>query len=163
MHSLILFSLTWTLCWLEWTSAVDIDYFGNHKRRPVSHLLIRLYCHSLNFLCPQTVQHGFPHRASALSWDPLLRLAALGTASGALKVYGRPGVEFYGQHTNPDAAIIQIKFIPGKTSTNGSTLLRINKNLSLIFTVYADATLQSIRFSKITTVLLLTVESGLFY
>ncbi|XP_026317758.1 protein lethal(2) giant larvae [Hyposmocoma kahamanoa] len=65
------------------------------------------------FAFRKTVQHGFPHRASALSWDPLLRLAALGTATGALKVYGRPGVEFYGQHTNPDAAIIQIKFIPG--------------------------------------------------
>lgn len=63
--------------------------------------------------CPQTVQHGFPHRASALAWDPLLRLAALGTATGALKVYGRPGVELYGQHTNPDSAVTQIHFIPG--------------------------------------------------
>ncbi|CAH0719560.1 unnamed protein product, partial [Brenthis ino] len=60
-----------------------------------------------------TVQHGFPHRASALAWDPLLRLAALGTASGALKVYGRPGVELYGQHTNPDSIVTQIHFIPG--------------------------------------------------
>lgn len=72
--------------------------------------------------CSQTVQHGFPHRASALSWDPLLRLAALGTATGALKVYGRPGVEFYGQHTNPEAAIIQIKFIPGEISINSPNI-----------------------------------------
>ncbi|GBP93103.1 Protein lethal(2) giant larvae, partial [Eumeta japonica] len=60
-----------------------------------------------------TVQHGFPHRASALAWDPLLRLAALGTATGALKVYGRPGVELYGQHTNPESTVTQIQFISG--------------------------------------------------
>lgn len=60
------------------------------------------------------MQHGFPHRASALAWDPLLRLAALGTATGALKVYGRPGVELYGQHSDPDLTVTQIKFIPGK-------------------------------------------------
>uniref|UniRef100_A0AAU8EGR6 Lethal (2) giant larvae n=1 Tax=Grapholita molesta TaxID=192188 RepID=A0AAU8EGR6_GRAMO len=65
------------------------------------------------FAFRKTVQHGFPHRASALAWDPLLRLAALGTATGALKVYGRPGVELYGQHTNPDATVTSIQFIPG--------------------------------------------------
>ncbi|XP_026490787.2 lethal(2) giant larvae protein isoform X1 [Vanessa tameamea] len=65
------------------------------------------------FAFRKTVQHGFPHRASALAWDPLLRLAALGTASGALKVYGRPGVELYGQHTNLDSPVTQIHFIPG--------------------------------------------------
>ncbi|KAL4709933.1 hypothetical protein ACJJTC_003896 [Scirpophaga incertulas] len=65
------------------------------------------------FAFRKTVQHGFPHRASALAWDPLLRLAALGTATGAIKVYGRPGVELYGQHTNPDSPVLQIHFIPG--------------------------------------------------
>ncbi|KAI8435696.1 hypothetical protein MSG28_003949 [Choristoneura fumiferana] len=70
------------------------------------------------FPCQQTVQHGFPHRASALAWDPLLRLAALGTASGALKVYGRPGVELYGQHTNPDVVVTTIQFIPGDHFTS---------------------------------------------
>ncbi|XP_045535605.1 lethal(2) giant larvae protein [Papilio machaon] len=65
------------------------------------------------FAFRKTVQHGFPHRASALAWDPLLRLAALGTATGALKVYGRPGVELYGQHTNLDSAVTQIYFISG--------------------------------------------------
>lgn len=64
------------------------------------------------------MQHGFPHRASALAWDPLLRLAALGTATGALKVYGRPGVELYGQHTNSDVIVTQILFIPGEFHNN---------------------------------------------
>ncbi|XP_028043752.1 lethal(2) giant larvae protein isoform X3 [Bombyx mandarina] len=65
------------------------------------------------FAFRKTVQHGFPHRASALAWDPLLRLAALGTATGALKVYGRPGVELYGQHTNYESIVTQIHFITG--------------------------------------------------
>ncbi|XP_048482979.1 lethal(2) giant larvae protein isoform X3 [Plutella xylostella] len=65
------------------------------------------------FAFRKTVQHGFPNRASALAWDPLLRIAAIGTATGALKVYGRPGVELYGQHTNPDSAVTQIKFVSG--------------------------------------------------
>ncbi|XP_063896793.1 lethal(2) giant larvae protein homolog 1-like [Helicoverpa armigera] len=65
------------------------------------------------FAFRKTVQHGFPHRASALAWDPLLRVVALGTATGALKVYGRPGVELYGQHTNSDSSVTQIHFIPG--------------------------------------------------
>ncbi|XP_037293654.1 lethal(2) giant larvae protein isoform X3 [Manduca sexta] len=65
------------------------------------------------FAFRKTVQHGFPHRASALAWDPLLRLASFGTATGALKVYGRPGVELYGQHTNSDSSVIQIQFVHG--------------------------------------------------
>ncbi|CAB3253756.1 unnamed protein product [Arctia plantaginis] len=65
------------------------------------------------FAFRKTVQHGFPHRASALAWDPLLRVIALGTATGALKVYGRPGVELYGQHPNSESSITQIHFIPG--------------------------------------------------
>lgn len=73
------------------------------------------------------MQHGFPHRASALAWDPLLRVVALGTATGALKVYGRPGVELYGQHTNSDSSVTQIHFIPGKFNhlflVNISTML----------------------------------------
>lgn len=46
----------------------------------------------------QTVQHGFPHKPTALAYDPIDRLMAIGTHSGAIKVFGRPGVEFYGQH-----------------------------------------------------------------
>lgn len=35
----------------------------------------------------QTVHHGFPNKPTALAWDPELRLLAIATASGALKVY----------------------------------------------------------------------------
>nr|CAG4640608.1 EOG090X00I4 [Eulimnadia texana] len=50
------------------------------------------------FQFQKTVQHGFPSKPSALAWDPELRLMALATKTGAVKVYGTPGVEYYGQH-----------------------------------------------------------------
>ncbi|XP_077285749.1 LLGL domain-containing protein l(2)gl isoform X2 [Arctopsyche grandis] len=67
------------------------------------------------FAFRKTVQHGFPNKPSAVAWDPLLRLMAIGTSVGAIKVFGRPGVEFYGQHinANADIAITQLLFLPG--------------------------------------------------
>ncbi|CAD6998863.1 unnamed protein product [Ceratitis capitata] len=47
----------------------------------------------------KTVQHGFPHKPSAVAYDPISKLMAIGTQTGAIKVFGQPGVEFYGQHT----------------------------------------------------------------
>lgn len=44
----------------------------------------------------QTVEHGFPNQPSALAFDPELRIMAIGTRSGAVKMYPlllwRPGV-----------------------------------------------------------------------
>jgi len=45
----------------------------------------------------QTLFHGFPHRPSALAYDCKLNLLAIGTREGSLRVYGRPGVEYYAQ------------------------------------------------------------------
>uniref|UniRef100_A0A0A1XSU4 Lethal(2) giant larvae protein n=1 Tax=Zeugodacus cucurbitae TaxID=28588 RepID=A0A0A1XSU4_ZEUCU len=47
----------------------------------------------------KTAQHGFPHKPSAVAYDPISKLMAIGTQTGAIKVFGQPGVEFYGQHT----------------------------------------------------------------
>lgn len=53
-----------------------------------------LWCHSSvspPHVCPlsppQTVEHGFPHQPSALSYSPSLQLLAIGTRSGAIKLY----------------------------------------------------------------------------
>lgn len=35
----------------------------------------------------QAVEHGFPNQPSALAYDPKLQLMAIGTKSGAIKVY----------------------------------------------------------------------------
>ncbi|XP_049951670.1 lethal(2) giant larvae protein homolog 1 isoform X2 [Schistocerca serialis cubense] len=66
------------------------------------------------FAFRKTIQHGFPNKPTSLAWDPTLRLLALGTASGAIKVFGKPGVEFYGQHTNHEAAVTRLVFIPNE-------------------------------------------------
>ncbi|KAI3365365.1 hypothetical protein L3Q82_010450, partial [Scortum barcoo] len=58
-----------------------------------------------------TVEHGFPHQPSALSYSPSLQLLAIGTRSGAIKLYGAPGVEFMGLH-DENAAVTQVHFLP---------------------------------------------------
>ncbi|XP_024900141.1 lethal(2) giant larvae protein homolog 1 isoform X2 [Pteropus alecto] len=61
----------------------------------------------------KTVEHGFPNQPSALAFDPELRIMAIGTRSGAVKIYGAPGVEFTGLH--PDmATVTQMHFLPGQ-------------------------------------------------
>lgn len=51
------------------------------------------------FAYRKTAQHGFPHKPSALAYDPVAKLMAIGTQTGAIKVFGQPGVELYAQHT----------------------------------------------------------------
>ncbi|KAK4874231.1 hypothetical protein RN001_013591 [Aquatica leii] len=59
----------------------------------------------------RTLQHGFPNKPTALAWDSSLGLIGIGTASGAIKVFGKPGVEFYGQHQN-QIPIRRLVFLP---------------------------------------------------
>lgn len=47
---------------------------------------LRAAAHALP-LPPQTVEHGFPNQPSALAFDPELRIMAIGTRSGAVKMY----------------------------------------------------------------------------
>lgn len=51
------------------------------------HLISRLFSSHLFSLFLQTVGHGFPHQPSALAFDPKLQLMAIGTKSGAIKMY----------------------------------------------------------------------------
>eukprot|EP00118_Oscarella_pearsei_P017892 m.180144 g.180144 ORF g.180144 m.180144 type:complete len:105 (+) comp39237_c0_seq53:477-791(+) len=53
------------------------------------------------------VEHGFPHRPSTLAYDETLRLLFLGTKTGSIRVYGRPGVLYAGTHDG-DTAVLQI-------------------------------------------------------
>ncbi|XP_037056589.1 LLGL scribble cell polarity complex component 2 isoform X5 [Peromyscus leucopus] len=61
----------------------------------------------------KTVEHGFPHQPSALGYSPSLHILAIGTRSGAIKLYGAPGVEFMGLHKENNA-VMQIHFLPGQ-------------------------------------------------
>lgn len=35
----------------------------------------------------QTVRHGFPHQPTAMAWDSVQHLLAIGTKSGSVRVY----------------------------------------------------------------------------
>ncbi|XP_072794633.1 lethal(2) giant larvae protein homolog 1 isoform X2 [Vicugna pacos] len=65
------------------------------------------------FAFHKTVEHGFPNQPSALAFDPELRIMAIGTRSGAVKIYGAPGVEFTGLHRDT-ATVTQMHFLPGQ-------------------------------------------------
>lgn len=58
--------------------------------------------------------HGFPAKPSALAWDPLLRLLAIATKNGQIRIYGTPGVEFYGQNESSESAITHLTFLNGQ-------------------------------------------------
>uniref|UniRef100_A0AAQ4PIR7 Syntaxin-binding protein 5-like n=1 Tax=Gasterosteus aculeatus aculeatus TaxID=481459 RepID=A0AAQ4PIR7_GASAC len=57
-----------------------------------------------------TVRHGFPYQPSSMAFDPVQKILAIGTQSGALRLFGRPGVECYCQHES-GAAVIQLQFL----------------------------------------------------
>uniref|UniRef100_A0A1B6LPM2 Uncharacterized protein n=1 Tax=Graphocephala atropunctata TaxID=36148 RepID=A0A1B6LPM2_9HEMI len=66
------------------------------------------------FAYRKTVQHGFPNKPTCVAWDPELRLMAIGTASGSIKVVGQPGVEFYGHLPTTETAITRLVFVPNE-------------------------------------------------
>uniref|UniRef100_A0A8C2SU61 LLGL scribble cell polarity complex component 1 n=1 Tax=Coturnix japonica TaxID=93934 RepID=A0A8C2SU61_COTJA len=65
------------------------------------------------FAFSKTVEHGFPSQPSALAYDPRLRVMAIGTKAGAVKLYGAPGVELTGLHKET-ATVTQLHFLAGQ-------------------------------------------------
>ncbi|XP_055741262.1 syntaxin-binding protein 5-like isoform X7 [Salvelinus fontinalis] len=65
---------------------------------------------SENFQLCKTVRHGFPYQPSSMAHDPVQKILAIGTQSGALRLFGRPGVESYCQHES-GAAVISLQFL----------------------------------------------------
>uniref|UniRef100_T1J3H8 Small ribosomal subunit protein uS4 n=1 Tax=Strigamia maritima TaxID=126957 RepID=T1J3H8_STRMM len=63
-----------------------------------------------HFQVAKTVRHGFPHQPTALAYDPLQRLLAIGTRTGSLRIFGRPGVDCNVQHEG-DNAVIHLSFL----------------------------------------------------
>ena len=45
--------------------------------------------------------------AACIDWDPELRLLAVGTKGGALRVFGAPGVELLGQHEGEEITVLR--------------------------------------------------------
>ncbi|XP_042181158.1 syntaxin-binding protein 5-like isoform X3 [Oncorhynchus tshawytscha] len=65
---------------------------------------------SEHFQLCKTVRHGFPYQPSSMAFDPVQKILAIGTQSGAVRLFGRAGVECYCQHDS-GAAVIQLQFL----------------------------------------------------
>ncbi|XP_044221694.1 syntaxin-binding protein 5-like isoform X5 [Thunnus albacares] len=65
---------------------------------------------SENFQLCKTVRHGFPYQPTALAFDPVQKLLAVGSRSGGVRILGRPGVDCFCQHES-GAAVLQLQFL----------------------------------------------------
>ncbi|XP_072437426.1 syntaxin-binding protein 5a isoform X6 [Chiloscyllium punctatum] len=78
-------------------------------QRPPDSDIVETLCSEHFQLC-KTVRHGFPYQPSAMAFDPVQKILAIGTQSGSLRLFGRPGVECYCQHDSA-AGVIQLQFL----------------------------------------------------
>nr|XP_015219342.1 PREDICTED: syntaxin-binding protein 5-like isoform X12 [Lepisosteus oculatus] len=65
---------------------------------------------SENFQICKTVRHGFPYQPTALAFDPVQKILAIGTRTGGVRILGRPGVDCFCQHEG-GAAVLQLQFL----------------------------------------------------
>nr|XP_043875444.1 syntaxin-binding protein 5-like isoform X7 [Solea senegalensis] len=63
-----------------------------------------------NFQLCKTVRHGFPYQPTALAFDPVQKILAIGSRTGGVRILGRPGVDCYCQHES-GAAVLQLQFL----------------------------------------------------
>ncbi|KAI5726406.1 hypothetical protein M8J76_002114 [Diaphorina citri] len=77
------------------------------------------------FTLLQTFRHGFPYQPTAIAFDPIQKLLAIGTKTGSLRLLGRPGVDAHVRHET-DAAVIQMQFL-----TNEGALITATADDSL--------------------------------
>ncbi|XP_053312984.1 syntaxin-binding protein 5-like isoform X3 [Spea bombifrons] len=65
---------------------------------------------SEHFHICKTVRHGFPFQPTALAFDPVQKILAIGTKTGAVRILGRPGVDCHCQHDS-GAAVHHLQFL----------------------------------------------------
>ncbi|XP_078699640.1 syntaxin-binding protein 5-like isoform X16 [Branchiostoma floridae x Branchiostoma belcheri] len=65
---------------------------------------------SEHFQVSKTVRHGFPYQPTAMAYDPVQHILAIGCKSGSIRLFGRPGVDCHVMHDN-DAAVLQLIFL----------------------------------------------------
>ncbi|CAH8438125.1 unnamed protein product [Dicrocoelium dendriticum] len=63
-----------------------------------------------NFQIGKVAIHGFPYRPSCMAFDPVQKILAVGTKTGIIRIFGRPGVDYVVSHPSP-AAVLQIWFL----------------------------------------------------
>ncbi|OAF67019.1 hypothetical protein A3Q56_05185 [Intoshia linei] len=87
---------------------------------------------------------GFPHKPSAICYDSKCHLLAIGTSFGLIRVYGKPGVCYYGQFSY-DIEIVKLEFILGK----GILICLTNDNMLTLWKLTSNRSIKMIIFSKI--------------
>ncbi|KAL3882515.1 hypothetical protein ACJMK2_028851 [Sinanodonta woodiana] len=80
------------------------------SNQPKSETEIEEALRSEDFHVSKTVRHGFPYQPTAIAYDPVQHLLAIGTKSGSLRILGQPGVDLHCQHDG-DIAVLQILFL----------------------------------------------------
>ncbi|XP_071549214.1 syntaxin-binding protein 5 isoform X4 [Panulirus ornatus] len=66
--------------------------------------------HQDNFQVAKTVRHGFPYQPTAVAFDPIQKVLAVGTKHGSIRLIGRPGVDVHVQHET-EAAVLHVLFL----------------------------------------------------
>lgn len=65
---------------------------------------------SEEFTLSKVARYGFPYHPTCLAIDPVQKLLAIGTARGAIRICGRPGVECHVHHES-NAAVTNLQFL----------------------------------------------------
>ncbi|TSL47641.1 Syntaxin-binding protein 5 [Bagarius yarrelli] len=95
---------------LDGLTAVSSPSAAPHAGAKENDFILPETLQSEHFQLCKTVRHGFPYQPSSMAFDPVQKILAIGTQSGALRLFGRPGVECYCQHES-GAAVIQLQFL----------------------------------------------------
>ncbi|XP_063707454.1 syntaxin-binding protein 5 isoform X2 [Culicoides brevitarsis] len=67
---------------------------------------------SSDFSVKKTFRHGFPNQPTALAYDPVQKLLAVGDKAGSLRILGKPGVDAHVRHDgDPPQAVVLIRFL----------------------------------------------------
>ncbi|XP_069961372.1 syntaxin-binding protein 5 isoform X5 [Cherax quadricarinatus] len=74
------------------------------------HVSIVETLHQDHFQVAKTVRHGFPYQPTAVAFDPIQKVLAVGTKQGSIRLIGRPGVDVHVRHES-EAAVLHLLFL----------------------------------------------------
>ncbi|XP_076058253.1 syntaxin-binding protein tomosyn isoform X2 [Oratosquilla oratoria] len=90
-----------------------IDGFRSSVAQPTAkpeHVSIVETLRPEQFQVAKTVRHGFPYQPTAVAFDPIQKILAVGTKRGSIRIIGRPGVDVHVRHET-EAAVLQLQFL----------------------------------------------------
>ncbi|XP_044739572.1 syntaxin-binding protein 5 isoform X5 [Chrysoperla carnea] len=107
---------------------------------------------SEHFDVKKTFRHGFPFQPTAIAFDPVQKILAIGSKCGSLRLLGRPGVDAHAKHESPLAtAAVNIPGAEGPppTLTCGAVLqIQFLVNEGALVTATADDSLHLWNFRQ---------------